>query len=395
MVEVLPHESEGGKRKSPWVKTPTPNLIRYAPSGTYYLRARIGKNPHRESLGTKKYAVAKAKLPDRLRMLRARAGAADDAPDTLRAALVSLRDHFALDPSVKDETRDFYRDVMLRLGIPWPRSKEQEERFQKWSKGRKRSTPERVLDPIPPPAGPINKVAKSEMAAWWARVAAKYAPQQANHVLMVVRRAIKLARRAHMLADDPSEDLKRVKQPQKELDLPSMAEFQRIVAEIRNSRHRWSEQSANWVEFMAYTGFRPKEMRAVEWRHIHEDAGFIEMWGGTKGTKNYRMRPVPIIPPMRELLKRMRGDFVRLGPVFSIIKPHYGLWHACDRAGLKRQRVYNLRHLFATACLESGVDVPTFAKWLGHRDGGALAMRTYVHPRDEHRALMAAKVTFA
>ena len=45
---------------------------------------------------------------------------------------------------------------------------------------------------------------------------------------------------------------------------------------------------------------------------------------------------------------------------------------------------HDLRHLFATICIESGVDIPTVSRWLGHQDGGALAMKTYGHLRDEH-----------
>jgi integrase len=55
---------------------------------------------------------------------------------------------------------------------------------------------------------------------------------------------------------------------------------------------------------------------------------------------------------------------------------------------------HDLRHLFATRCIESGVDIPTVSRWLGHRDGGALAMRTYGHLGDEHSKSMAAKVSF-
>jgi site-specific recombinase XerC len=54
----------------------------------------------------------------------------------------------------------------------------------------------------------------------------------------------------------------------------------------------------------------------------------------------------------------------------------------------------DLRHLFATRCIESGVDIPTVSRWLGHKDGGALAMRVYGHLRDQHSAEMAQKVTF-
>jgi integrase len=45
-----------------------------------------------------------------------------------------------------------------------------------------------------------------------------------------------------------------------------------------------------------------------------------------------------------------------------------------DRAakvlGMTRITHHDLRHLFATRCIESGVDIPTVSRWLGHKDGG-------------------------
>ena len=55
---------------------------------------------------------------------------------------------------------------------------------------------------------------------------------------------------------------------------------------------------------------------------------------------------------------------------------------------------HDLRHLFATTCIESGVDIPALSKWLGHKDGGALAMKTYGHLRDQHSKEMAKQVVF-
>jgi integrase len=70
-----------------------------------------------------------------------------------------------------------------------------------------------------------------------------------------------------------------------------------------------------------------------------------------------------------------------------------------DRAarlvGMERITHHDLRHFFATICIETGVDVPTVASWLGHKDGGALAMKTYKHLLDEHSVVAARKVTFA
>jgi integrase len=67
---------------------------------------------------------------------------------------------------------------------------------------------------------------------------------------------------------------------------------------------------------------------------------------------------------------------------------------ACAKLSIVRITHHDLRHLFATICIESGLDIPTVSRWLGHKDGGALAMKTYGHFRAEHSAAQALKVSF-
>jgi site-specific recombinase XerD len=55
---------------------------------------------------------------------------------------------------------------------------------------------------------------------------------------------------------------------------------------------------------------------------------------------------------------------------------------------------FDRRHWFATQAISKGIDVPTVAKWLGHKDGGALLMKTYSHLLQEHSQAMAAKLSF-
>ena len=64
------------------------------------------------------------------------------------------------------------------------------------------------------------------------------------------------------------------------------------------------------------------------------------------------------------------------------------------KVGMARITHHDLRHLFATICIESSVDIPTVSRWLGHKDGGALAMKTYGHLRREHSIAQAKKVSF-
>ena len=64
------------------------------------------------------------------------------------------------------------------------------------------------------------------------------------------------------------------------------------------------------------------------------------------------------------------------------------------KAGIPKFTHHDFRHFFATTCIESGVDIPTISRWLGHGDGGALAMRVYGHLQVEHSLAMIKRVNF-
>ena len=105
-----------------------------------------------------------------------------------------------------------------------------------------------------------------------------------------------------------------------------------------------------------------------------------------------------MIPGARELFERMRQD--RLGEasslkVFLVRMCQKAMNRAAKKIGMARITHHDLRHFYATVCIESGVDIPTVSRWLGHKDGGALAMRTYGHLRREHSVAQAQKVSFA
>ena len=66
----------------------------------------------------------------------------------------------------------------------------------------------------------------------------------------------------------------------------------------------------------------------------------------------------------------------------------------CKKLSYPQFTHHDFRHFFATTCIEAGVDIPTVSRWLGHKDGGALAMRVYGHLRQEHSFAAVKKVVF-
>ena len=141
------------------------------------------------------------------------------------------------------------------------------------------------------------------------------------------------------------------------------------------------------VRFLAQTGLRINEARQLHWSDVHLD--FILVPGSV--TKNGKPRHVPFVTGIEETLlelkKVSRGDLI-----LPAAHARRSLKTACKLAGLPPLAHHDFRHMFSTRCIESGVDVPTVARWLGHQDGGALLSRLYFHLADAHSREMAGRV---
>lgn len=150
---------------------------------------------------------------------------------------------------------------------------------------------------------------------------------------------------------------------------------------------------------LAFTGCRKGEAAEIRWRDLDFAAGEIVVRGDAEtGTKNWTVRRLPMLPDACALFGRMRSERADGSPnekVFRVNEAQNAINSAVGKLALARITHHDLRHLFATICIESGVDIPTVSRWLGHKDGGSLAMKTYRHLRREHSVAQALKVSFA
>lgn len=187
----------------------------------------------------------------------------------------------------------------------------------------------------------------------------------------------------------------------KELVLPSSEQFRQLVESVRTGGgypNRFSQACANLILFLAFGGFRKNEAENISWADIDLEKGFITVRGDSEtGTKNNEVRRVPILPDMRVLLEKLQAERPDRKPVDRVMEVgecEKSLTRACKEIGNKRITHHDLRHLFATRSIESGVPIQTVAHWLGHKDGGVLAMKTYGHLRDDFSKEAALKVKF-
>ena len=148
------------------------------------------------------------------------------------------------------------------------------------------------------------------------------------------------------------------------------------------------KDAADFARLLVFTGMRVDEARRLTWGDVDFEHGRILVRGTKSETSERR---IPMISKCREFLSVPRTRPAG-GAVSHVDDINQSLASASKRLSISKLTHHSLRHLFATICIESAVDIPTVSRWLGHADGGALAMRIYGHLRDEHSQTAAAKV---
>lgn len=357
-----------------WAKTRCQNMVRHR-SGVYYARAFLGGKEIWKSLKTQHFSVAEAKLAEFLKEHRQKRAAEPkgntSAKMTFAQAEAIHRQALEDNPDLKPNTRKYYAEVLAALRKSWPELADTE----------------------------LRKITGVACKAWAARYAKQASSTRFNNTLATLRQVLDAGIEAGVIYVNPAAGIKRARITQKRLTLPSGANFSAFIAEMRAGHSRDSENCADLASGLAFTGCRISEAGQLTWQDIDFDRGEILVRGDAEtGTKNWETRRVPIIQDAESLFRSMRAerrDEPKGERVFLVRECQKSMDRAAKLVGMERITHHDLRHLFATKCIESGVDIPTVSRWLGHRDGGALAMRTYGHLRREHSQLQAKKVSFS
>jgi integrase len=366
-------------------KTQHANLIRYVSSGTLYARFRVQGKLVWKSLKTDRVSVAQLRLADVEREERTKA-----AKGKLLAAGKVLFGH-----ALKAYREKGYRPVT-------PRNKKDAKALKPASLGYYEQRVDALLKSWPSLENTeIRKITERDCVEWADRARKEMSATVFNHTLGVLRNIIDFGVKIGARYDNPAAPVMRESETSKALELPDTQKFERFVTAIANSGSGWSKPCADLVRFLAFGGFRIGEARHVTWADVDFKRGQIVLRGhletGLKNRNPGEVRTVPMIPDMKALFEKLRIENPFAKPEHRVMRVQE-CQRAMDRAakivGMKRITHHDLRHLFATRCIESGVDIPTVSRWLGHKDGGALAMKVYGHLRDQHSVNMAQKVTF-
>ncbi|HWB99610.1 MAG TPA: tyrosine-type recombinase/integrase [Bryobacteraceae bacterium] len=343
------------------------NLYRLETSGGYYALLKRGDKQFRRSLKTKDRKLAERRLTD------------------LRTQVGSL--------TVGEDARLGFDEVADR----W---KAATQHGLKPSSVLRRETCIRNLSPFFSGIS-VRNVQSQHCERWVTERGAKLAPQTFVHELDTMRLVFDYSVKIGLMLANPAKDIKRPRIISKSVVVPTREQFKKLVATIRASDGRLDSQrkakaGADLVELLAYSGCRIQEATSLHWSDVNFERNSLTVSGGEIGTKNGESRTIPMTAALRELLRRLRGEST-LAPSARIAAIHDAkkcLRTASRRLCYPRFTHHDFRHFYATTCIEAGVDIPTVSRWLGHKDGGALAMRVYGHLRQEHSFSMVKRVQF-
>lgn len=372
------------------IPTTTQNLVKDGDTGIFYARTKVAGLTKYRSLETTTATTAKLRLPDKLKEIRESVPTEApahglDVKATFEDACRLYAEEVAANPRLEKSTAYVRIRPIATLRRTWADVFTMELR---------RITPaqinsymadfERGKFPYLPPKAK-------------AKTRAGNAASTVNKMIATLRNVFDVAVRAHVITKNPAADLTYLAPKKKLLNLPNKAQFAALVLHIRTKAGK-GRIAADLVEGLSYSGLRLEEAGTVLWEDLDHERHQITV----KGTKTEgSARIIPMTGAFHTLTLRMKehreltGERVnRTDKVFEAGEATTSLAKACAAVGVKKMTHHDLRHLFATTCIESGVDVPTVAGWLGHSDGGALAMRTYGHIRPAHSREAAKKVQF-
>ena len=191
-------------------------------------------------------------------------------------------------------------------------------------------------------------------------------PATINRTLAILRKMFNDAVRWGFLAFSPMRFVNQLQEPQKGFDFYKEDEVRLLLREC-------STDFRPIACCAVYTGMRIGEIVALKWKDVDLEKRVIRVERSGNGTtKSGKVRYVPInarlLEALKELWQKRNGEFVfpdRSGGMRSI-DFRAEMRQAAKRAGIRKLRMHDLRHTFASNYVAKGGNIIALQKILGH-----------------------------
>ncbi|MEG3437844.1 DUF3596 domain-containing protein [Pannus brasiliensis CCIBt3594] len=225
-----------------------------------------------------------------------------------------------------------------------------------------------------------------------------------KRVLMHLSACCKWAKKSGLLDSNPFEGsasevkVKKRGTEEEEIRPFTRSERDRILEAFQNNRYY--KHYAPLIEFLFFTGCRPSEALALQWKHIGQTFITFEravIYDGKgpvlkEGLKTQRSRKFPVNARLSRLLETIRPHGNVLDSlVFPSPEGKFIDWHNFTNrawksilkslADIEYRNPYQTRHTFCSLCREAGIPSIQIAKWVGN--SAAMIDRVYAKPVEQ------------
>ena len=220
----------------------------------------------------------------------------------------------------------------------------------------------------------LHQIQRFDVARYRAQKRAKLSAKTVNNHISLLSTMFKKAIDWGYAHHNPAE-LPRLKIEEKEMNWLEEWEVEQLLNAVREVYPQWEP----FFVTALFTGMRLGELCALKWKSVYFDRCAIQVCasfsnGHLKGTKSRKIRIVPLHHRVKEVLWPRKGQHDQL--VFPNKKGNHltqsmvanYLSRSLKYVGLRRIRIHDLRHTFASQSVMKGIPLPQVQQWLGHAD---------------------------
>lgn len=169
----------------------------------------------------------------------------------------------------------------------------------------------------------------------------------------IMNNALECAVMNHLINENPCKYIKRPKHERNIGSALTIEEEQQLLDKIINKPYE------NVIKFLLYSGMRRNEVLTLTGKDIDMDKNKIHVRGTKTQTSD---RYIPIFPKLKEILNNM--EYTEEQYLFNYAPAT--LTHIFLRLEIPNHKLHDLRHTFATRCIEHEIPMKYVQSWLGH-----------------------------
>jgi integrase len=213
---------------------------------------------------------------------------------------------------------------------------------------------------------PLSSITTRDLQKYQTKIKVRNSPSTSNRHMTVLIRMFNLAVQWQFLEKSPCNgSIKKYKEPKRERYLNN-DEIKRFLSALDEANQ--SSVSVHVIRMLLYSGLRTGEVTKMKWENINLATGTLSI----PETKSGESRSVVLNQLAMNTLKGMLdfkiNDFVfpGKGPKGHIISPRRVFLKIKEKAGIDGICAHSLRHTFASICVNSGENLYSVQKLLGH-----------------------------